>query len=234
MTPLRIKVRSHATITAATVKVKVKYETKLGQSLKLVGSNSNWAIDDPNCEMTWTEGHMWTKDIAAEAASTVEFKLVVVGGPGQAVWENGENRVVVMPVSPLPSGQLSPTYVCTFGDTKAMEVFKAAPKLSVEAWSPADVLKERAGKVGKDPLPLSSPTAKIQQVKPSQTPSAPSPPSPLMPIASPPESEPQTSSEIVQQDSSSVGGLVFALVILIAAGIYIKLDPLITSGLYQL
>ena len=104
---------------ASTATVSVKYETKMGQSVKLVGTNCNWDASSPETEMTWGEGHVWSRTLTGAENSIVEFKLVVTGSNGSAQWENGDNRVVAFPASPLPS----PIQVtCTFGNTKAMEV----------------------------------------------------------------------------------------------------------------
>lgn len=108
---------------ASTATVSVKYETKLGQSVKLVGNINDWDANRPDTQMTWGEGHIWSREVTAPENSIVEFKLVVTSTNGQAQWEGGDNRVITFPPTPLPTPM---QITCTFGNTKATEVLVPA------------------------------------------------------------------------------------------------------------
>lgn len=77
----------------------VPFEVAFGQSLRLVGSDEamgGWEIDSA-VDMTWSEGHVWTADVALPVGATAEFKLVL-SIPGEApVWEHTANRTITVP-----------------------------------------------------------------------------------------------------------------------------------------
>lgn len=75
----------------------VKYETKVGENVCLVGSMWNdWKDFVP---MAWSEGGLWSCTLTlperdfSDGGVTLEYKYVVVGGPS-LIWESSDNRRV--------------------------------------------------------------------------------------------------------------------------------------------
>ena len=185
--------------------------------------------------MTWGEGHVWSRDVTAEEDSIVEFKLVVAGGNGQAQWENGDNRVITFRGAPI-------TVNCTFGNTKAMEVIvpemaepaetqteiavaskeeaaatlAQAEKLVEELAAVKEEVMKKMEKVESDSSPLSSVDLAALESALSKAEAAPAQEIPSSP-SSPASKE--------EEGSPIAASLVFAALVLGAAGFYLNSNP---------
>lgn len=95
------------------VKFGVKYETKFGQELKVVGNIAelgNWNVND-GLIMKWTEGSFWTASIKIVPNSkieNIEYKYVLTSNSSNAhIWEPGKNHSVQISSDTLRELQLT-------------------------------------------------------------------------------------------------------------------------------
>uniref|UniRef100_A0A061RNS8 Phosphoglucan, water dikinase n=2 Tax=Tetraselmis sp. GSL018 TaxID=582737 RepID=A0A061RNS8_9CHLO len=83
---------------AVNVQFQMPNEVEFGEGHKIVGSCrqlGDWSPDNA-AEMQWSEGHVWTAEVALEPGQEVEFKCVKAGGGGVS-WEEGNNRRLRVP-----------------------------------------------------------------------------------------------------------------------------------------
>jgi hypothetical protein len=86
-----------ATTTAAgAVSFAVTKRVRFGQSLRVVGSVPQLGDWDPSRapELVWSEGDVWTGEVALPPGAEAAYKFVVVGGEADAEWEEGDDRRV--------------------------------------------------------------------------------------------------------------------------------------------
>ena len=104
------------------VELSVRYETKLGQELFVVGSIpelGNW--EEFTCKMTWTEGHVWvSQDLFVQNTSTFQYKFVVNNPQDTEVsknqiWESGFDRIANLTILDDKSPKLA--------SVKTVEIF---------------------------------------------------------------------------------------------------------------
>eukprot|EP00743_Colponemidia_sp_Colp-15_P006072 GILK01006526.1.p1 GENE.GILK01006526.1~~GILK01006526.1.p1 ORF type:complete len:407 (-),score=39.55 GILK01006526.1:48-1220(-) len=91
------------------VNFSIKYETKFGENVKLVGSSPLLGSWDPKSALTlrWTEGHKWVTSIEVDDSESFEYKFVVIQDkPGMVKWEEGLNRAVNVSEAELVDGHL--------------------------------------------------------------------------------------------------------------------------------
>lgn len=76
--------------------LKIKMETKFGESMSIVGSLpelGKWR-DFKVAKMKWTEGHIWVMNIVLPAKSSIfMYKYVKVVNGNAGTWEQGYNRI---------------------------------------------------------------------------------------------------------------------------------------------
>ncbi|KAJ1610992.1 starch binding domain containing protein [Cryptosporidium canis] len=95
------------------VKFGVKFETKFGQELRVVGNIpelGNWNVDN-GVTMRWTEGSFWTASISIipkTKLDNIEYKYVLTSGSSSAhTWEPGKNHSVQISSETLRELQLT-------------------------------------------------------------------------------------------------------------------------------
>ncbi|KAK6588960.1 glucan 1 [Cryptosporidium xiaoi] len=97
-----------------TIKFSVKYETKFGQELRVVGNIKelgDWDVEK-SLSMTWTEGSFWTvsvKILPANNIENIEYKYILIdNNPGNSYrWEPGKNHSVQINKDSLRELQLT-------------------------------------------------------------------------------------------------------------------------------
>lgn len=80
--------------------LKVRYETKLGQRLYVMGSIpelGNWK--QFSCPMEWTEDHVWMTTNLNVKCHHFMYKYVVKSDQ-ETVWETGFNRIADLKILP--------------------------------------------------------------------------------------------------------------------------------------
>jgi hypothetical protein len=105
--------------------LRIKYQTNLGESLCVVGDVEelgNWKTF--NCQMTWTEGHIWVlKDLLVTSKSHFNYKYVLMEGDKPSTWEAGHNRLADLRKLPVvESGPLFDMFNERKGDGSATSV----------------------------------------------------------------------------------------------------------------
>lgn len=97
------------------IKFGVKFETKFGQELKVVGNIpelGSWNVDN-GITMRWTEGSFWTAEISIAPNNKVyniEYKYVLTNSSsssGGHIWEPGKNHSVQVSSETLRELQLT-------------------------------------------------------------------------------------------------------------------------------
>ncbi|KAH8583500.1 starch binding domain-containing [Cryptosporidium sp. chipmunk genotype I] len=95
------------------IKFGVKFETKFGQELKVVGNIvelGNWNVEN-GLTMKWTEGSFWTasvKVVPNSRVENIEYKYVLTNGSYTAhIWEPGKNHSVQISSDTLRELQLT-------------------------------------------------------------------------------------------------------------------------------
>ncbi|KAH7648237.1 glucan 1 [Cryptosporidium bovis] len=97
-----------------TIKFSVKYETKFGQDLRVVGNIKelgDWDVEK-SLSMTWTEGSFWTvsvKILPTNNTENIEYKYILVdNNPRNSYnWEPGKNHSVQINKDSLRELQLT-------------------------------------------------------------------------------------------------------------------------------
>ena len=80
-----------------------------------------------NCQMTWTEGHIWVlKDLLVTSKSHFGYKYVLMEGAKPSTWEAGQNRLADL--RKLPVVESSPSFDMFNerkgdGSAKSVEIF---------------------------------------------------------------------------------------------------------------
>ena len=99
---------------------------EFGQSLKIVGGApalGNWEAST-GCSLEWAEGNNWKGAAEIEAGSEVEFKLVKVAGGDWSSWEDGDNKVLAVPVNAT-----GVEVVCSWGGDLSTKISESAPEV---------------------------------------------------------------------------------------------------------
>lgn len=121
MTLRRLAVHTYAQVSdqaPASVTFRLNYRTEFGDYLKIVGDGDALGSWDPQNApaMVWSEGDEWKATVDLPAGGTYTFKAVLVNtnDPNRAVWEDGENRSIEVPV--FESGKTF-AVSCEWGNT---------------------------------------------------------------------------------------------------------------------
>ena len=74
--------------------LRIKFETKMGESLAVVGDIKELGSWNEFTPMQWTEGHVWVlNNLAIKSKSYFSYKYVQMKDDKPEVWETGENRL---------------------------------------------------------------------------------------------------------------------------------------------
>jgi len=97
----RARASVNVVVKAETAKVdfEIECETQFGDSLKICGDSEplgGWQLEQA-VNMTWSEGHKWTLSLTFPVWQTQNFKCVVIKPNGQATWQPGKNKTLVLP-----------------------------------------------------------------------------------------------------------------------------------------
>ncbi|KAF7459430.1 starch binding domain-containing protein [Cryptosporidium felis] len=96
-----------------TIKFGVKFETKFGQELRVVGNIAelgHWNIEN-GLPMKWTEGSFWTASVEISSnngVESIEYKYVLMNSATNShLWEPGKNHSVQISSGTLRELQLT-------------------------------------------------------------------------------------------------------------------------------
>ncbi|CAM6096577.1 unnamed protein product [Calypogeia fissa] len=78
------------------LRLMVDHQIQFGEHVALLGSNESLGLWNNRVMMEWTEDG-WIVDLEADPGETFEYKHVIINKGGDVVWEDGENRVLVVP-----------------------------------------------------------------------------------------------------------------------------------------
>ena len=86
---------------AARVRLSVRYDTIMGDEVRVVGSHpclGGWDSSRAP-RMEWSEGGLWSCELELPAGSVHEYKYVVCGANGRVKeWQGGNNGVIPVPL----------------------------------------------------------------------------------------------------------------------------------------
>ena len=71
---------------------RIKYETKFGEKLCVIGSSKELGNWKHFLDLKWTEGHVWYSDLISTRIPLFQYKYVLMTHDKQ-VWERGINRI---------------------------------------------------------------------------------------------------------------------------------------------
>jgi hypothetical protein len=104
------------------VTLKVRYETKLGQCLYVMGSIpelGEWK--EYLCQMTWTDDHIWvTTDLVVKSPHFM-YKYVLKSTQ-ETVWETGFNRIADLKILPDLDHRRERKSVLIFDEWESFEI----------------------------------------------------------------------------------------------------------------
>lgn len=78
------------------VRLRLDHQVNFGEYHALLGSAESAGAWQNRVQMGWTEAG-WVADLEANPGEKIEYKYMIVNGDGGLVWENGGNRVLVVP-----------------------------------------------------------------------------------------------------------------------------------------
>ncbi|CAM6090495.1 unnamed protein product [Calypogeia fissa] len=78
------------------LRLRVDHQIQFGEHVALLGSSESLGLWNNRVMMEWTEDG-WIVDLEADPGETFEYKHVIINRGGGVVWEDGENRVLVVP-----------------------------------------------------------------------------------------------------------------------------------------
>ncbi|KAJ0092695.1 hypothetical protein Patl1_26202 [Pistacia atlantica] len=93
----KMKMKSKSGSGNVRLNVRLDHQVEFGESVAILGSVKELGLWKKAVKMNWSESG-WVCDLKLKGEESIEYKFVIVRKDKSMVWENGDNRILKLPV----------------------------------------------------------------------------------------------------------------------------------------